>query len=49
MEGSESLEGPATRFVELGIEVVRAQRTSQALDAMAHEIKRRKKELPWGA
>ncbi len=34
---------------ELGIEVVRAQRTSQALDAMAHEIKRRKKELPWGA
>lgn len=35
--------------LELGIEVVRAQRTSQALDAMAHEIKRRKKELPWGA
>jgi hypothetical protein len=35
--------------LELGIEVVRAQRTSQALDAMAQEIKRRKKELPWGA
>jgi hypothetical protein len=35
--------------LELGIEVVRAQRTSQALDAMAHEIKCRKKELPWGA
>jgi uncharacterized protein YicC (UPF0701 family) len=35
--------------LELGIEVVRAQRTSQALDAMAHEIKRRKEELPWGA
>jgi len=38
----------ATRL-ELGLEVVRAQRTSQALDAMAHEIKRRKRELPWGA
>jgi hypothetical protein len=35
--------------LELGIEVVRAQRTSEALDAMAHEIKRRKEELPWGA
>jgi hypothetical protein len=35
--------------LELGIEVVRAQRTSQALDAMAHEIERRKTELPWGA
>jgi hypothetical protein len=33
----------------LGIELVRAQRTSQALDAMADEIKRRKRELPWGA
>jgi hypothetical protein len=36
-------------LLELGIELVRAQRTSQALDAMADEIKRRKKELPWGA
>jgi hypothetical protein len=36
-------------LLELGIKVVRAQRTSQALDAMAHEIKRRKSELPWGA
>ncbi|MGE5747859.1 MAG: hypothetical protein ACM33U_11430 [Solirubrobacterales bacterium] len=35
--------------LELGIEVVRAQRTSQALDAMGQEIKRRKGELPWGA
>jgi hypothetical protein len=35
--------------LELGIEAVRAQRTSEALDAMAHEIKRRKSELPWGA
>jgi hypothetical protein len=35
--------------LELGIEVVRAQRTSQALDAIAHEIKRCKRELPWGA
>jgi hypothetical protein len=36
-------------LLELGIEVVRAQRTSQALAAMAQEIKRRKSELPWGA
>ena len=35
--------------LELGIEAVRAQRTSEALDAMAHEIKRRKSDLPWGA
>lgn len=36
-------------LLELGIELVRAQRTSQALDVMAQEIKRRKDELPWGA
>ena len=35
--------------LELGIEAVRAQRTSLALDAMADEIKRCKRELPWGA
>jgi Tfp pilus assembly protein FimV len=33
--------------LDLGIKLVRAQRTSEALDA--DEIKRRKKELPWGA
>lgn len=36
-------------LLELGIEAVRAQRTSLALDALAKEIKRRKQELPWGA
>ena len=36
-------------LLELGIEVAPAQRTTQALDAIAHEIKHRKKELPWGA
>jgi hypothetical protein len=35
--------------LELGLEVVRAQRTSEALDTIAHEVKRRKSELPWGA
>ena len=35
--------------LELGIEAVRAQRTSLALDALAKEIKRCKRELPWGA
>ena len=35
--------------LELGIEVVRAQRTSEALDALEHEIKRCKEDLPWGA
>ena len=34
--------------VELGMEVMRAAHLT-GLDAMAHEIKRRRKELPWGA
>lgn len=36
-------------LLELGMETVRAQRTSLALDEMAKEIKRCKRELPWGA
>ncbi len=36
-------------LLEIGIKAVRAQRTSLALDAMADEIKRCKRELPWGA
>jgi hypothetical protein len=35
--------------LELGLEAVRAQRTSEALDAMAREIKSRKRDMPWGA
>ena len=31
------------------MEAVRAQRTSLALDALASEIKRCKRDLPWGA
>ena len=31
---------------ELGVRAVRAQRSEDALDAMAEEIKRHKKELP---
>lgn len=36
-------------LLEIGIESVRAQRTSLALDAMEQEIKRCKRDLPWGA
>lgn len=36
-------------LLEIGIETVRAQRTSLALDAMEEEIKRCKRDLPWGA
>jgi hypothetical protein len=35
--------------LEIGMEAVRAQRTSLALDTLAKEIKRCKRELPWGA
>ena len=35
--------------LELALEAVRAQRTSLALDAIAQEVKRCKRELPWGA
>lgn len=36
-------------LLEIGIEAVRAQRTSLGLDAIAQEVKRCKRELPWGA
>ena len=35
--------------LEVAIEAVRAQRTSLALDALSSEIKRCKRDLPWGA